>query len=113
MQRLEQTIARLTSFLSGPGVCPQLGNKFCPHSKESHIGDSFVFDTFLHSLIVHSGSLQRAFDEAHLWCLASKDKNKVANDCQTWYTSEKASISEGVGQVVKKGKVPKCQHSVT
>lgn len=62
-QRVEQAIPGLASFLSGPDVCPQLGNKSCPRSRESHSGDSSVCDTFPHLLIIHSGSLQRAFEE--------------------------------------------------
>lgn len=92
-------IAELTSFLGSPDACPQLGNKPCPHSRESHSVDSSVFDTFLHLLIVHSGSLQRVFDEAQLRCLASKDKNKVANDkyCRGGRTSYRQDHEGGEG----------------
>lgn len=99
-------ITRLTSFLSGPDVCPQLGNKHCPHYRESRIGDSSVFGTFLHLPIV--GSLQRASDEAHLWCLASKDNAKIASDCQHIMSTKMASSAEEAGQLtnraMKKGK---------
>lgn len=62
-QRVEQAIPGMASFLTGPDVCPQLGNKSCPRSRESHSGDSSVCDTFPHLLIIHGGSLQRAFEE--------------------------------------------------
>lgn len=97
-------------------MCCQLGNKPCPHSKESRIGVSSVADTLLRLLIAHSGSLRRAVHEARLWCLASTD-HKVSNDGQTLDTKEMANTSEEVEQItdraMKKGKVPKCQHSVT